>query len=607
MLKKWSLHNFKSVQEECELDLAPLTLLAGPNSSGKSSLIQSILLLCQSTSNRDFDKSIILNGMLTLLGEMADVKSFDSLESEVSIGWELQPVRTESFSRYGDKDPFSEVLKSQGMHSYRIESTSGTIKFDSPTVDEESQISARLTYCKLRARERFDETTVDEAQIVLNRSDFNRVTIQSQFDFPEMININFGEGTEYSVALDTQSMEEIRNNLSSAEVIGSGVRHFLPTNLVVKYDLAEEVIGGLDDFSNNQARIFSSRQSVRLPDSLIRRLREFGIDSKKLILLNDLSRALKQSKNLRTAYFDWYEDNRKDIVAELLNLKSSAGRVLDLPSILDDASRYTESFFAHNVRYLGPLRDAPKSVYPLAARIDARDLGLKGENTAAVLHQFKERSVWFIPPSELETSLNSDHRASILLEPTSLQKAVTQWLVYLGVAEEVSTKDRGKEGHELKVRLRGLSKAHDLTHAGVGVSQVLPIVVMGLLAERGTCMLFEQPELHLHPSVQSRLADFFVSLSLMSKQCIVETHSEYIVDRLRYRTAQALTGNMLNLFKIYFVEKHHGKSVFNEVGISKYGAIQNWPSGFFDQSQRETTNILLAATEKLESEENLHE
>ena len=74
---------------------------------------------------------------------------------------------------------------------------------------------------------------------------------------------------------------------------------------------------------------------------------------------------------------------------------------------------------------------------------------------------------------------------------------MTDWLIYLGVAESVVTIDKGKLGHELKVVPPGLSQPHDLTHVGVGVSQVLPILVMCLLADPDTTLVFEQPELHL--------------------------------------------------------------------------------------------------------------
>ncbi len=105
----------------------------------------------------------------------------------------------------------------------------------------------------------------------------------------------------------------------------------------------------------------------------------------------------------------------------------------------------------------------------------------------------------------------------------TLEAAVIDWLQYLGVANSVSSRDQGKLGHELKVALSDTDSTHDLTHVGVGVSQVLPILVICLLADRDSTLVFEQPELHLHPKVQTLLGDFFLSMALINKQCIVET------------------------------------------------------------------------------------
>jgi len=599
MIKKWRLGNFKSVRELMELNLAPLTLLAGPNSSGKSTLIQSILLLCQSTSNQDPERSIVLNGSLTLLGEHSDICNFGSDDEEITIGWELAPSAADSSLRYKGSDPFVEVLHNQGLYAHRIEKTSGLVKFDWPKSTTESQTSTRLTFCRLEAQERHEDSS-QAAFIELRRSDENRKLIQSKLDFPELVRINFGEGTEFKIEVDSQSLEEIALNLSSAEVIGSGVNHFLPQNLIVSYNLAAEILKGLQDFCTGRIRLTHSQYSLKFPMSLIERIRAADFINRRMTNLFDLGRWLSKSKSYQQSFERWFASNRTDIESEIESENKFTGTIIDLPSLLEDASKYTELFFAHNIRYLGPLRDAPKSVYPLSTRTDSRDLGLKGENTAAVLHQFKSKPVRFLPPDKLEAALaaKDDLNSVSSLE---LNQAVNLWLSYLGVAESVQTRDRGKEGHEMKIRTQGLSVHHDLTHAGVGVSQVVPIVVMGLLAGSGACMLFEQPELHLHPMVQSRLADFFVMLGIIGKQCIVETHSEYIVDRLRFRTVQADKESLLSLFKIYFVEKRGGSSSFKEISVSQFGAIEQWPEGFFDQTQKETTNILLAATEKLES------
>jgi predicted ATPase len=265
------------------------------------------------------------------------------------------------------------------------------------------------------------------------------------------------------------------------------------------------------------------------------------------------------------------------------------------PAEIRNASSYLTMFFSNSVKYLGPLRDEPKPLYPLAAHADPTDVGLRGEMTAAVLNLHRERKIRYIPAAAFEKKPFQPVSVA-----RSLEAAVTDWLKYLGVAETAHSVDKGKLGHELKVSLEQGGQDQDLTHVGVGVSQVLPILVMSLLADSDTTLIFEQPELHLHPKVQTRLADFFLSIVLTGKQCLIETHSEYLINRLRYRAASEDDRNKVtDNLKLYFVEKESGLSNFREVKVNDYGAIVDWPDGFFDQGQFEAEAILRAASIKM--------
>jgi hypothetical protein len=257
------------------------------------------------------------------------------------------------------------------------------------------------------------------------------------------------------------------------------------------------------------------------------------------------------------------------------------------------ATDYVTNFFSERLKYLGPLRDEPKAIYPLAGYNDPDDIGYRGEFTAAVLDNHRKTVVTYIPSSQFPFST----KPQIAPLRTNLFVAVRDWLEYLGIASKVATEDKGKLGHEMTIATEG-DNFHDLTHVGVGVSQAMPIVVLSLLAESGSTLIFEQPELHLHPKVQTRLADFFMSLVFAGKQCIVETHSEYLVSRLRYLSAVAKDVEISKLIKIYFVEKPSTQSVYNEVTITDTGAIKNWPDGFFDETERNATAIIQAQIER---------
>lgn len=244
-----------------------------------------------------------------------------------------------------------------------------------------------------------------------------------------------------------------------------------------------------------------------------------------------LQRYFRLPVSLQNIVTERMTEHRTELIKAFRNDRPSKTRLQTAPlaPILEQSVESIQNFFSRNIRYLGPLRDEPKSIYPLAGAIDPNDVGFRGEYTASVLDINKYSQVEYI---------SGKHFSTIPIEPKigriSLIGAVHDWLSYLGVVEEVSTTDKGKLGHELRVSTdkQNSENLHDLTHVGVGVSQVLPILVLSLLAPKHSTLIFEQPELHLHPRVQSRLADFFVSLNLLGKQCIVETHSEYIINRL---------------------------------------------------------------------------
>ena len=89
MLKSWSIENFKPIVNSGELKLAPVTVLAGRNSSGKSSLLQSILMIAQTLSNQLPERALLPNGPLVQLGTFEDILSTLSGSRTLTIQFEI--------------------------------------------------------------------------------------------------------------------------------------------------------------------------------------------------------------------------------------------------------------------------------------------------------------------------------------------------------------------------------------------------------------------------------------------------------------------------------------------------------------------------------------
>jgi predicted ATPase len=91
-------------------------------------------------------------------------------------------------------------------------------------------------------------------------------------------------------------------------------------------------------------------------------------------------------------------------------------------------------------------------------------------------------------------------------------------------------------------------------------------------------------------------------LALTGRQVLVETHSEYIINRLRYRMVAGGGDTIRDHVGILFASTQDGSTKFEEVTVSPYGAIERWPEGFFDEGQREAEKILRAALERGEAD-----
>ena len=92
MITEWVLRNFKSIAGPAKLRIAPLTILAGANSSGKSTVLQSILMVAQTLRSQRDSRVLLLNGELVRLGTFSDLlhKTTTSNSRNVQIGFDLR-------------------------------------------------------------------------------------------------------------------------------------------------------------------------------------------------------------------------------------------------------------------------------------------------------------------------------------------------------------------------------------------------------------------------------------------------------------------------------------------------------------------------------------
>lgn len=179
----------------------------------------------------------------------------------------------------------------------------------------------------------------------------------------------------------------------------------------------------------------------------------------------------------------------------------------------------------------------------------------------------------------------------ILYANKELKTKATEWICNrLQLAKDMSnvTQDGNKRYHS---QLRDHNnQLVDLCQMGYGVSQILPIVVQGLLLPPGGIMIVEDPEAHMHPAVQAAMVDFFTEMAKQGKRFIIETHSDHVVTRIRRRVAEGLSKDMINLT---FVEQGTHGSDYIHCELDKNGVfVDRLPKGFLDVQDQDFRAII---------------
>ena len=127
------------------------------------------------------------------------------------------------------------------------------------------------------------------------------------------------------------------------------------------------------------------------------------------------------------------------------------------------------------------------------------------------------------------------------------------------------------------------------TNVGFGYSYALPILIAGLTARKGTILIVENPEAHLHPSAQSMITKFLGLVANCNVQVFIETHSEHILNALRVMVVQQnMRAEDINV--LFF--DNALENYFESIPIENNGKMDHWPTKFFDQAEKDL-NVLL--------------
>lgn len=499
------LERFKSYEQPTTVEFSPLTIVIGRNNSGKSSIIQALLLLKQTLALPRKDVPLHLEGM---------VEAF-SLR-ELTFGWPLQ-------------EPY--VL------GPRL------------TVEWQSLLDINHALKRIGRPDRYTIADVAEVPWLVTATGMQNLTTSLELAYAEI------DGR-------TALTEAI---LSSKDTSSGGV--------IGRFTFRRKDDGAYESFwRGRRSRFLLAEVDHFIPYVTIDR-RNLGPRSRER---------------------SWH----------------GAFEVI-FGEAIDDLRRLLAG-----LSYLGSMRTPPQSLYKVAT-VPPTDIGVSGEYAAQLLHARKLETVHYLPALEIAADkLHIDH--SVQSKP--LVDAVNESLNSLGITGALDIKDIKDVGFQL------LFGSASLQHVGRGLSYLLPVVELGLVADPlryvagegvqtleeycAACpdvahCIVEEPEAHLHPKVQSRLAHWFVSQAMAMRQFIVETHSDHLVRRLRGLVARAAPGSeleswMLNNVRLVEVEQPDGSSNLRVTRLTTEGAFEQWPEDFMDEATNEERSIYDASLDKEE-------
>lgn len=250
-------------------------------------------------------------------------------------------------------------------------------------------------------------------------------------------------------------------------------------------------------------------------------------------------------------------------------------KLMESPSNLPSSSLFADRFF-----YLGAERMGPQLVYPVSEdSLEAMHVGFRGEYTAHCLHQFGNKKIKL---PQLKHS-PEDHSIELLFQ-------VEEWLKDMLPGGIMINPARITQADILQVSFRDSERNTDYlrpTSIGFGISYCLPIIVAGLMAEKGNLLIVENPEAHLHPHAQSRMGIFLSKLAAAGVQVILETHSDHLLNGVRIAVKKGYINE--KYVSINFFERDYN---IVRPAIDADGRIDLWPDGFFDQAEKDLGELI---------------
>ena len=576
MIRKISFQNYKAF-EKGEIKLKPITILLGANSVGKSSVINLILTLQQTANSTNYKSALRLHGENVSMGECKNIFRNQDISKNLTIDIEFENdklkylLREELFNQL-----INQITQPFQYYFHFSDISSNKQKNDIKSVfNKRGEIDIKTKEDFINLITNIEKLNKDIAKTANKQSD-DRI---AYFLRKNTNTINEKETVKllYDFLSETKKIEE---NIFSWSF---ELCYVTLDNIDCRKKEEEENILKINRLSLTN----KGKQVINIKLVLSKNKTEYNdiivtsdFINKEEILDKKAKEEFLKMINYNSTIFSWaprISKNRDFLFRDINDVENSIltqtiSQIIE-QSITSIKSRFTREL----VNHVSPLRAHPKRYY-----------FLDKANINTVLDTFDGNSL-----------------TEILKENEKVKNQVNKWLKTFGLLHvDVSTLQ--DVIHKLKIKQYSLDL--DITDVGFGISQILPIIVQGFWSEENSLTMIEQPEIHLHPKMQADLADLFIDIvgintekslfdvrqSELPKKClIIETHSEYLLKRLRRRISEGKIS--AQDIAIYFIEPPKNKNIsakIEEIKISEEGAF-DWPQDFYEgELKKDNTNFI---------------
>ena len=548
MIHSLELENFKAFGERARIPFAPITLIFGENSAGKSSILQALNLLKQTRESRETGALLLPRAESGIV----DLGSFKELIFDHELDRTLS-IRVESVV---DQDSIFSLQ--HGKERIAIE-----FNFKRPSLKEEVML------------DQFEIYYGDSSNCIARFCPSGETVERHEFwmmmgFFHDSRGFSPSKLAAVKCVWVTDEPEFWKSEFDWCKENGKEIVRRIKEK---KLDIEEELKQHTDNEDNNGLK--NSDQGY---NQYIKRLRR-ELDS-----LDEDSKFFSLESELE---LDTYISKRRK---EEMNTLLGVQGFLPVGVIQGEKTSLLSgpgSLSAHRSD---------------AAAIDVAELAMAAshalERTLETLFPMgpfrrpPERWYIFTGTSPQDVGYRGDLLPDLLFRDSSLVNRANKWLKRLEIGYKLAVKPVGTDSGDLfEVRLIDTRREVDIDVAlpdvGFGISQLLPFVVQSLVSKRRIISI-EQPEVHVHPRLQADLGDLLAEAitEKFQNQFIVETHSEHLILRLQ-RLVYKKKIKPEDVSVIYVSRGQDGAETQRLRLDEKGNFIDDWPGGFFTERLNE--------------------